>query len=146
MLGSRSHHTQSTTYAHGTTARPTLMQRLRGRHATRAPRTRRGATKAPLITSKQGHPTSTSYATARTHDTHSRHAAPRGGHAGPVARQRGFWKRKPARVQQRKPSMGDKISGAMLKLRGSLTGRPGKKAAGTRRMHGTDGRGSRRVY
>ncbi len=42
--------------------------------------------------------------------------------------------------------MGDKISGAMLKLKGSLTGRPGKKAAGTRRMHGTDGRGSRRAY
>ncbi|KAH6652785.1 hypothetical protein BKA67DRAFT_659458 [Truncatella angustata] len=46
--------------------------------------------------------------------------------------------------QQRKPSLGDKISGAMLKLKGSLTHRPGQKAAGTRRMHGTDGRGSHR--
>lgn len=34
----------------------------------------------------------------------------------------------------------------MMKLRGSLTRRPGLKAAGTRRMHGTDGRGSHRVY
>merc|ERR1711881_607683 len=45
---------------------------------------------------------------------------------------------------RRKASMGDKVSGAMMKLRGSLTRRPGLKAAGTRRMHGTDGRGSRR--
>ncbi|KAK4131324.1 hypothetical protein BT67DRAFT_444757 [Trichocladium antarcticum] len=47
---------------------------------------------------------------------------------------------------KRKTSIGDKISGALLKLKGSLTGRPGQKAAGTRRMHGTDGRGSRRRY
>lgn len=42
--------------------------------------------------------------------------------------------------------VGDKVSGAMMKLRGSLTRRPGLKAAGTRRMHGTDGKGSHRVY
>ncbi|KAM7216318.1 hypothetical protein V8F06_008337 [Rhypophila decipiens] len=47
---------------------------------------------------------------------------------------------------KRKPSMSDKISGALLKLKGTLTGRPGQKAAGTRRMHGTDGRGSRRRW
>lgn len=47
---------------------------------------------------------------------------------------------------RRRTSIGDKLSGAMLKLRGSLTGKPGVKAAGTRRMHGTDGRGARRVY
>ncbi|KZL78880.1 hypothetical protein CI238_07056 [Colletotrichum incanum] len=52
----------------------------------------------------------------------------------------------PVHHQRRKPSMGDKISGAMLKLKGTLTRRPGQKAAGTRRMHGTDGRGSRRAY
>ncbi|KAJ5219552.1 hypothetical protein N7468_008756, partial [Penicillium chermesinum] len=43
---------------------------------------------------------------------------------------------------KRKPTIGDKVSGAMLKMKGSLTHRPGVKAAGTRRMHGTDGRGS----
>ncbi|KAI5844080.1 hypothetical protein BZA05DRAFT_476942 [Tricharina praecox] len=43
---------------------------------------------------------------------------------------------------RRKPSMGDRISGALLKLKGTLTGRPGQKAAGTRRMRGTDGRGA----
>ncbi|OQD75612.1 hypothetical protein PENDEC_c006G03266 [Penicillium decumbens] len=50
--------------------------------------------------------------------------------------------------QHRKVTMGDKVSGALLRLKGSLTHRPGVKAAGTRRMHGTDGRGSHthRVY
>ncbi|GKT52590.1 uncharacterized protein ColSpa_12771 [Colletotrichum spaethianum] len=52
----------------------------------------------------------------------------------------------PVHHQRRKPSMGDKISGAMLKLKGTLTRRPGQKAAGTRRMHGTDGRGSHRAH
>jgi hypothetical protein len=48
-------------------------------------------------------------------------------------------------VPRRKVTMGDKISGAMMKLRGTVTRRPGLKAAGTRRMHGTDGLGSHRV-
>ncbi|KAJ9199021.1 hypothetical protein DTO021D3_7083 [Paecilomyces variotii] len=47
---------------------------------------------------------------------------------------------------RRRPSIGDRVSGAMLKLKGSLTRRPGVKAAGTRRMRGTDGRGSRNRY
>ncbi|MCJ1444882.1 MAG: hypothetical protein MMC23_005385 [Stictis urceolatum] len=51
----------------------------------------------------------------------------------------------PAHHRKRRPSLGDKVSGAMMKLRGSLTRRPGLKAAGTRRAHGTDGRGARRV-
>ncbi|RYP76048.1 hypothetical protein DL769_003705 [Monosporascus sp. CRB-8-3] len=50
----------------------------------------------------------------------------------------------PVRHQKRHAGIGDKISGAMLKLKGTITGRPGEKAAGTRRMHGTDGRRSRR--
>ncbi|RYP43397.1 hypothetical protein DL770_011702 [Monosporascus sp. CRB-9-2] len=50
----------------------------------------------------------------------------------------------PVRHQERHASIGDKISGALLRLKGTITGRPGQKAAGTRRMHGTDGRGSRR--
>ncbi|KAG8677039.1 hypothetical protein FPOAC2_03158 [Fusarium poae] len=49
----------------------------------------------------------------------------------------------PVHHHQRKPSMKDKVSGALLKIKGSLTRRPGVKAAGTRRMHGTDGRGAR---
>ncbi|KAH6899968.1 hypothetical protein B0T10DRAFT_11795 [Thelonectria olida] len=60
-----------------------------------------------------------------------------------------FGSRRPAHAgvvhhQKRKPTMKDKVSGALLKLKGSLTHRPAVKAAGTRRMHGTDGRGSHR--
>ncbi|GAW25300.1 hypothetical protein SAMD00023353_0402250 [Rosellinia necatrix] len=47
--------------------------------------------------------------------------------------------------QKRHVTLGDKVSGALLKLKGTLTHRPGQKAAGTRRMHGTDGRGSHRA-
>ncbi|KAH9876073.1 hypothetical protein J1614_003952 [Plenodomus biglobosus] len=52
----------------------------------------------------------------------------------------------PVHHHKRHASMGDKVSGMMMKLRGSLTRRPGLKAAGTRRMRGTDGRNARRVY
>ncbi|KAI1112186.1 hypothetical protein F5Y14DRAFT_453315 [Nemania sp. NC0429] len=48
----------------------------------------------------------------------------------------------PAVHQKRHATLGDKISGALLKLKGTLMHRPGQKAAGTRRMRGTDGRGS----
>jgi hypothetical protein len=64
-------------------------------------------------------------------------------------------------VQKRKPTIGDKVSGAMMNLKGTVTGKPGVKVnpngrkqiacsvansllqgAGTRRMNGTDGKGS----
>lgn len=68
------------------------------------------------------------------------------------------------RHNHRRPTIGDKISGAFMKLEGSLTRRPGLKvsisathlsdqktnnrfkAAGTRRMRGTDGRYTHGVY
>ncbi|PON27552.1 hypothetical protein TGAM01_v203319 [Trichoderma gamsii] len=52
--------------------------------------------------------------------------------------------RQPRVHHHRKPTLKDKVSGALTKLKGSLTHRPGVKAAGTRRMRGTDGRGSHR--
>lgn len=75
-----------------------------------------------------------------------------------------FGRRRVVHHQKRHASIGDKISGALMRLKGSLTRRPGQKvrstpdgpylyysrltmnpqAAGTRRMHGTDGRGSHR--
>jgi hypothetical protein len=76
--------------------------------------------------------TTTTRTTRRTHRTH---------HAQPVATTAPL-----VHHQRRRPSLGDKVSGAILKLKGSLTRKPGQKAAGTRRMHGTDGRGTRRVY
>ncbi|KAI0879154.1 hypothetical protein GGS24DRAFT_496281 [Hypoxylon argillaceum] len=58
---------------------------------------------------------------------------------------RGFFSRaRPVHHQKRHATLGDKVSGALLKLKGTITHRPGQKAAGTRRMHGTDGRGSHR--
>ncbi|KAI1372720.1 hypothetical protein F4677DRAFT_431905 [Hypoxylon crocopeplum] len=51
--------------------------------------------------------------------------------------------RAPATHHKRKPHLSDKIEGAAEKLVGKVTRRPGKKAAGTRKMRGTDGKGSR---
>lgn len=104
------------------TTKPTLMTRLRGRNATS--RTVKTTTKVEPATA----------ANTRT--------ARRSG----WGRSRRTANTTPVVHHKRHASIGDKISGAMLKLKGSLTHRPGVKAAGTRRMHGTDGRGSHRVY
>ncbi|OCK80904.1 hypothetical protein K432DRAFT_296759 [Lepidopterella palustris CBS 459.81] len=100
------------------------MSRLRGRRTrtTRTTRTRR----TPATTT-----TTTTTKTTRT--TRNRHATT--GVAGTMGVH-----------HKRRASFGDKVSGAMMRLRGSLTRRPGLKAAGTRRMHGTDGRGSHTRY
>jgi hypothetical protein len=87
-----------------TTYRPTMMDRLRGRH---------------------GHRETVTTGTTR--------------------RRGGLFSHR-VHHQKRHATLGDKISGAMLKLKGTLTHRPGVKAAGTRRMRGTDGRGSHRNY
>ncbi|KAI0015995.1 hypothetical protein F4780DRAFT_716367 [Xylariomycetidae sp. FL0641] len=64
-----------------------------------------------------------------------------------TTRRRGlFGRSRRVHHHKRHATLGDKVSGALLKLRGTLTRRPGKKAAGTRRMHGTDGRGARHHY
>jgi len=49
----------------------------------------------------------------------------------------------PVTPLQRQPTIGDKISGFGKRVMGSLKGRPGEKAVGTRQMRGTDGRGAR---
>jgi len=105
-----------------TTRKPGLLSRLRGR----------------------GNTTTTTTTTTTTRKTRRGNRAHAGVHAGPV----GVSTTAGAPVHhhhRRRPSMGDKVSGAMMKLRGSLTRRPGLKAAGTRRMHGTDGRGAHHV-
>ncbi|TLS25920.1 hypothetical protein PpBr36_07745 [Pyricularia pennisetigena] len=89
------------------------------------------------------HHQTTTAAPARRHRTHRTHHTT----TTTTAPRRGlFSRRQPVVHQKRHATMGDKISGAFLKLKGSLTRRPGQKAAGTRRMRGTDGRGSRRSY
>ncbi|CAL3967501.1 unnamed protein product [Diplocarpon coronariae] len=103
------------------TTKATLMTRLRGRHAkTRTTKT------TTAVDSRAQDP-------ART----SRRGASRRMAAHTTT---------PVTHHKRHVTMADKISGAMMKLKGSLTRRPGVKAAGTRRMHGTDGRGSHRAY
>ncbi|CZS90306.1 uncharacterized protein RAG0_01432 [Rhynchosporium agropyri] len=114
------------------TTKPTLLTRLRGRNAkSKTVKTTTtvepGATR-PVRASRWGgnRRTAATHTTGHSHATHTTHA--------PVVRQR------------RHATIGDKISGAMMKIKGSLTRRPGVKAAGTRRMNGTDGKGSHRVY
>ena len=102
--------------------RPSMFTRMRARAAGR----RAGPTRTTYTTTTQPTYTNGHHTTAAHH-----------GHHGTVA---------PVLHQRRRPSIGDKVSGALMKLRGSLTRRPGLKAAGTRRMHGTDGRGSHRAY
>ncbi|TVY64277.1 hypothetical protein LSUE1_G008124 [Lachnellula suecica] len=105
------------------TTKPTLMTRLRGRNANT--RTVKTTTKVEPVHH-------------HTHATHTTHTHTRNTRSTRTAQ--------PVVHHKRHASIGDKVSGAMMKLRGSLTRRPGLKAAGTRRMHGTDGRGSHRTY
>ncbi|KAH8782610.1 hypothetical protein BGZ57DRAFT_852814 [Hyaloscypha finlandica] len=109
------------------TTKPTLMTRLRGRHA--KTQTVKTTTTVEPRTTAAHHTTGANTRTTRS----SRWG-------------RNTRRNEPIVHHRRHASVGDKISGAMMKLKGSLTRRPGVKAAGTRRMHGTDGRGSRRVY
>ncbi|KAF2998123.1 hypothetical protein E8E13_000489 [Curvularia kusanoi] len=128
LTSSRAHRTTATprtTRTTRSTAHPSLKSKLLGGGANR-----RTATKRNPVT---GTTTTTTTTTKTTRTTGGRHT---GAHtsAGPVHH------------HKRHATMGDKVSGALTKLKGTLTGRPGVKAAGTRRMHGTDGRGARRVY
>ena len=85
---------------------------------------------------------------AGTHLTHGTMAHGAIGHGqteevvvAPARRSRFGFRHRPVVVEKRRTTLSDKISGAMMKLRGSLSGRPREKLAGERRMHGTaDGR------
>ncbi|KAE9377995.1 hypothetical protein N431DRAFT_452142 [Stipitochalara longipes BDJ] len=111
------------------TTKPTLMTRLRGRNA-KTQTVKTTTTIEPRATAAHHH-----------HTTGANTRTTRSSRWGRTSR-----RNEPVVHHRRKASVGDKISGAMMKLKGSLTRRPGVKAAGTRRMHGTDGRGSHRVY
>ncbi|KAI1496599.1 hypothetical protein F5X99DRAFT_399976 [Biscogniauxia marginata] len=60
---------------------------------------------------------------------------------GAGVRKRG---RPPIHHHKRKPHLSDKVEGAIEKAVGAATRSPGKKAAGTKKMRGTDGKNSRR--
>lgn len=94
-----------------TTTKPTLMTKLRGRHANK--RTVKTTTE---IKSEPARTTRTSRSGWSGNRRSARH------------------NEQVVHHHKRHASIGDKISGAMMKLKGSLTRRPGVKAAGTRRM------------
>jgi len=52
-------------------------------------------------------------------------------------------KRAPATSHKRKSNLKDKVEGAVDKAVGTVERKPGKKAAGTKKMEGTDGKNSR---
>ncbi|KXT09791.1 hypothetical protein AC579_8873 [Pseudocercospora musae] len=113
-----------------------LLSRLRNRN------------QAKVSTTQSTNPLTGTTTTTQKTKTHPNGVGFRGhGGRGPLAsNHESHYTSGPTHVHhKRKPSVGDKISGAMTKLKGSITRRPGKKAAGTRRMHGTDGRGSHRT-
>ncbi|KAI5778310.1 hypothetical protein EDC01DRAFT_675030 [Geopyxis carbonaria] len=117
------------------------MTRTHGHTTARTTRTKKPSLLSRLMTprrSPRGHAGTTTTTTTTTRKAPILNSGTRRGHHHATAA--------PVHHQRRRPSMGDKISGALLKLKGTVSGRPGQKAAGTRRMHGTDGRGTTRRY
>ena len=115
-----------------TARRPGMMSRLRARA---------GGRRSPITET-----TTTTTTTRRANGVATTRHSGGGGLLGGSSRHHHHNGGLAAAPVRRRASLGDKVSGALMKLRGSLTRRPGLKAAGTRRMHGTDGRGSHRVY
>ncbi|KFY12684.1 hypothetical protein V492_03729 [Pseudogymnoascus sp. VKM F-4246] len=56
----------------------------------------------------------------------------------PARRSRFGFRHRPVVVEKKKPTIGDKISGAMMRIKGSLSGRRGEEVRGARRMNGTE--------
>ncbi|KAI4182220.1 MAG: hypothetical protein L6R41_006118 [Letrouitia leprolyta] len=54
-------------------------------------------------------------------------------------------KRAPKTTNNREVSLLDKVQGVAEKIAGVVQGKPGKKAAGTKKMKGTDGKGATRA-
>jgi len=54
-------------------------------------------------------------------------------------------KKAPATKNKRTPTVVDKVKGVVEKAVGTIEGKPAKKAAGTKKIKGTDGKGSTRA-
>lgn len=91
------------------TTKPTLMTRLKGRNA-------KSRTVKTTTTTEPTHAYGHGHGTRRTHGTHRTL-----GHRGHA------YNTTPALHHRRKATLGDKVSGAMLKLKGTLTHRPAVK-------------------
>ena len=98
-----------------TTRKPGLLDRLRGRPA---------AQQEKVTTKRSKNPITGSQKVTQTRETHP-HGTGHHGHAGPNTRT--HHTAAPVQHHRRKPTIGDKISGAMMKMKGSATGKPGVK-------------------
>ncbi|KAK6008040.1 hypothetical protein QM012_004854 [Aureobasidium pullulans] len=127
-----------------TASKPSLLGRLKGNNRTVTTTTKHSTN--PITGSRTT--TTTKKETGPTHHTshHTGSAATTSRGVGSGTRHttghRTTGTTGTTRVQKRKPTVGDKVSGAMMNLKGTVTGKPGVKGAGTRRMNGTDGKGS----
>lgn len=106
----RRHHRPTTTTTRE--SKPSLMTRLKG------PNARKKTVKTKTTTTRHGPATTTRHAPATT----TRH-----GPSTHRTTKRRWGMSQPQHHHKRKVTMGDKVSGAMMKLKGSLTGRPGVK-------------------
>ncbi|KAI5361454.1 hypothetical protein Slin15195_G125690 [Septoria linicola] len=138
MAITRKTNTRSTAGTRTTTTakKPSLLSRLRNKN------------QAKVTTTQSTNPITGTTTTTQKTTTHPNGIGYKGhGGRGPMAanHETHYTTGATAHHHKRKPSMGDKVSGALTKLKGSVTGKPAVKGAGTRRMHGTDGRGSKRT-
>jgi len=119
----------TTTHTSTTGRKPSLLSRLTGKKTTQPARVSESTSRNPITG------TTTTTRKTTTHPSGIGHH----GHAGkgPLASKstatRGTTTTRSKGVttgtQHRKPSMGDKISGGLMNLKGSLTGKPGVKVS-----------------
>ncbi|KAL2435557.1 hypothetical protein ABEF95_004459 [Exophiala dermatitidis] len=100
------------------------------------PVTRRKTTTKKRTTAGSG--TGTGGTTTTT--TTNKRKGPAASNTGRVTKKE---KRAPATHHKRKPTVADKIEGAAEKIVGTIENKPGKKAAGTKKMRGTDGKNNK---
>ena len=104
--------------------KPGIMDRLRKRPAPREQ-------PAEVQVKRSKNPITGTQTTTQTTKTHPRGVGHHGhGGRGPMATERQtHHTTAPVHHQRRKPSMGDKISGALMKLKGDATHKPGVKVS-----------------
>lgn len=124
--------TRTTTAPTTTTGRkPSLLSRLAGKKTTQNARVTESTSRNPITGTTTTTRKTTTHPSGIGHHGHAgkgplatKSTTTRGtGAHGPATRSKGV----ATGTQHRKPSMGDKISGGLMNLKGSLTGKPGVK-------------------
>jgi hypothetical protein len=119
-----------------TTRKPSLLSRLAGKKTTTNARVTESTSKNPITGTTTTTRKTTTHSNGLGHHGHagkgplaSKSTGVRGtGTHGTTATTRS--KGMATGTQHRKPTMGDKISGGLMNLKGSLTGKPGVKVSG----------------